>query len=51
MIAKSTLYKLVRKESGRILAEGNKKEMKRLQKANPGTFIGLTNKNVGEYWK
>lgn len=48
---KSTLYKLIDKETHQIKHEGSAKAMRRLQKKNPGHYIGLTTKKVGEYFK
>jgi hypothetical protein len=53
MIPKSIIYKLVRKSDGLILAEGNKKEMHRLQKkiVNTRIWISASRPMVGEYLK
>lgn len=52
MIPKSIYYKLVRKSDYMILAEGNKKEMWRLVKKTPGTFVGIASPlpQVGTYF-
>lgn len=48
---KSILYKLVK--DGKIVDEGNRKEMKRLAKSLPGSFVGVGSPlpSVGREWK
>ena len=48
----STYYKLVDRTTGRIVAEGGRKEMHRLRKRQKdgSLFVGITSKRVGENW-
>lgn len=41
MIPKSLIYKLVRKSDNKIIAEGNAKDIVRLRKHTPETFVGV----------
>ena len=41
MIPKSLIYKLVRKSDNIIIAEGNHKEIQKLQKVQTDCFIGI----------
>lgn len=41
MIPKSLIYKLVRKADNIIIAEGNKKDIQKLAKKNPDSFVGI----------
>jgi hypothetical protein len=52
MTMKSTYYKLVDRATGRIVAEGGRKEMHRLRKRQKdgGLFVGITSKRVGDNW-
>jgi hypothetical protein len=50
MIPKSLCYKLVNKSDNIIIAEGNAKDMMRLRKRTPKTFVGLgmTRSQIGD---
>jgi hypothetical protein len=41
MIPRSIIYKLVRRADNIILAEGNAKDIIKLRKITPGTFVGV----------
>jgi hypothetical protein len=49
MIPQSTLYKLVDKKTNIILSMGNSKDMQRLRKNTPNTFVYIsTSGKIGD---